>query len=212
MTDFFAELEEDIREERLFLLWRKYGNFIIGLAIAIVLATAGYTLWQYVQKQNRLKSAAAFTHALSLITQGNEGEAAKELQILCDAGGGYGKLAQFYQATLLADSKAVYPKIIQANAKESSLGNLAKVLLAMRSLDDPATLAALEPLTAPQNAWNPLALELMASINLKAGKSDVAAKQFVQIIDNHFATMNAQMRARMMMAKLGAQTLNSKKP
>ena len=40
MSDFLREIEEDIQEERLYTLSRKYSNYVIGFALVIVLGTA----------------------------------------------------------------------------------------------------------------------------------------------------------------------------
>ena len=45
MADIFQEIEEDLKRERVEVLWEKYGNWVIGAAVAIVLATAGIKGW-----------------------------------------------------------------------------------------------------------------------------------------------------------------------
>jgi hypothetical protein len=44
MSDIFQEVEEDVRRERYEKLWKKYGNYIIALAVLIV---AGVAAWQW---------------------------------------------------------------------------------------------------------------------------------------------------------------------
>ena len=56
MSDFLRELEEDIKEERIVNLWRKYGNLVIGIALAIVIGTVSYTLWMYFKHKSQLRS------------------------------------------------------------------------------------------------------------------------------------------------------------
>ena len=48
MSDLFIEVDEALKQERLEKLWKKYGGFLIGFLILIVLATAthaGYNAW-----------------------------------------------------------------------------------------------------------------------------------------------------------------------
>lgn len=202
MADFFAELEDDIREERLFLLWRRYGNFIIGLALSIVLATAGYSFWSYLQTQKHLRQSAAFSKTVELITEGHPEKALAALKTLVEEGGGYGKLAQLYQAALSPEKKDLYAHLIKENVRDGSLGNLAKVLQAINSLGDPKDLAALDSLTSPQNAWGPLSRELLALANLKKGETAQAVKHFLAMTEDPLATTSERLRAKMILATL----------
>jgi hypothetical protein len=202
MSDFFQELEDDIREERIFTLWRKYGNFVIAIALAIVLATAGYTLWQYIRGQNQVKLHGSFSKSVSLMKQGKKEEALKGFQELAQSGGGYGKLAQLYEAALLPNPEAIYTQISGANMRDPALSNLAKILNAAHFLHNPSALAALEPLAAPNNAWAPLALELLALADLKGGDVSKAAEQYIRILNEPSLTANEQIRAGMMLSQI----------
>jgi len=200
MSDFFAELEEDIREERLFQWWRQYGNWVIGGAIAIVLATAGYVVWNHVRTKQQLEKSTAFTHAFQLIAEGHPEKAIKAFQALAKEGGGYGTVAQLYEASLMQDPTDLYRKIIKDNPRDTSLANLGKVLLTERNL---TATEELEPLTAPNNAWAPLARELLALAALKKGETAVALKHFIAIVEEPSATPSERLRARMMVVALG---------
>jgi len=202
MSDFFRELEEDIREERMFVLWQKYGNYVIALAVAIVLGTAGYTLWNYWKHKGQLQAHVSFSEAVILMNQGKKPDALKAFQALAQDGGGYGKLAQLYEAALTSNPETLYTKIAQTNASDPALGNLPKVLSASRALDKPEALIELEPLTAPNNAWAPLSLELLAFANLKKGDEVKAAERYVRMIKEPYLTSNEQVRARMMLSQV----------
>ena len=45
MSDIFREVDEDIRHERFKRLWDRFGPWVIGVAVLIVLITAGYRGW-----------------------------------------------------------------------------------------------------------------------------------------------------------------------
>ncbi|MCD8562794.1 MAG: hypothetical protein LRY54_01755 [Alphaproteobacteria bacterium] len=48
MTDLLQEVDDMMRQEKLAKLWREHGNFIIGVILAIILATAlvsAYKSW-----------------------------------------------------------------------------------------------------------------------------------------------------------------------
>jgi hypothetical protein len=204
MSDFLRELEEDMREERIFVLWRKYGNYIIGLAFAIVLATVSYTLWQYFKHKSQLKSHVSFSSAVSLMGQGKKDEALKAFEALAKESGGYGKLSLLYEAALLPNSEDVYKKLARLALANPALGNLPKVLRAARELDNPSVLESLGSLTSPNNAWAPLSLELLALASLKKGDTVQAAEQYIRILKEPYSTPTEELRASLMLSQIDA--------
>ena len=40
LSDIFREIDEELRRDSLAQLWKKYGHYVIGLAVLIVIATA----------------------------------------------------------------------------------------------------------------------------------------------------------------------------
>ncbi|MBI2706822.1 MAG: tetratricopeptide repeat protein [Proteobacteria bacterium] len=202
MSDFFTELEEDIREERIFTLWQKYGNLVIGMALAIVLGTAGYTLWKYIKHQNQIKGHISFSKSVDLLTQGKKEEALKAFQDLAKGGGGYGKLAQLYEASLLPNPEELYAKISKENARDPALSNLPKILMAGRSSNTYTGMSSLEALSAPNNAWAPLSLELLALADLSKGDEVKAAEQYIRALKEPYLTSNEQIRVGMMLSQI----------
>lgn len=202
MNDFIKELEEDIREERILILWNKYGNYLIGLALSIILVTIAYVLWQYISHNRQEKRFLTFSHALELKNQGKAEEAIKAFQELAQNGGGYGKLAQLYEAALVSTPEPFYIKISQQNPADPALNKLPKLLVAARSLEKTEALTALEPLAAPNNAWAPLSLELLALSHVKRGDQTKAAKLYIQMLKESTLTPDEQLRAEMMLSQL----------
>lgn len=202
MSDFLKELEEDIHEERLLNLWYKYGNYVIGLAVTIVIGTVIYVIWQHVAQNRREQRYLAFSQALKLKTQGKTAEATKAFHTLTQERGGYSKLSQLYEASFLSHPIPLYTKISQENPADPALSKLPKLLIAARSLDKPETLKTLEPLAAPNNAWAPLSLELMALEHLKQGDRVKAAKLYTQMLQETSLSPHEQLRAEMMLAQL----------
>lgn len=202
MTDLLTELEEDIREERIYTLWHKWGNTVIGVALTIVLVTGGHTLWRYLKTQDQEKSSFSFSQGQELIRQGKKEEALKVFQNLAQHNDGYGKLAQLYEAALLEGSESLYTQISERNATDPALSNLPKLLSAAHSLDNPALLDDLETLSAPHNAWAPLALELLAVANLKKGDEAKAAENYIKALRESALTPDEKTRISMMLAQI----------
>jgi hypothetical protein len=202
MSDFLRELEEDIKEERIVNLWRKYGNLVIGIALAIVIGTVSYTLWMYFKHKSQLRSHVSFSQAVELVNQGKKEEALKAFQDISTEKGGYGKLAVLYEAALVPDPETVYTKISQSNAGDPALSNLPKILMAARPSANSTAFAAIESLAAPNNAWAPLALALLALEKLKHGESVKAAEDYFRILEQPFVTIPEQIRASLMLSQV----------
>mgnify|MGYP006945477697 CR=1 FL=1 len=49
MSDIFREVDEDLRHERYKRLWDRFGVYVIGLAVVIVLGVSGYKAWATAQ-------------------------------------------------------------------------------------------------------------------------------------------------------------------
>lgn len=202
MSDFLRELEEDIREEKIFILWRKYGNYIIGVALAIVIGTTGYTLWKHWKKQAQLQGHLSFSQAVNLAKQGKKDEAVKAFQVISKEGGGYGKLAQLYEASLLSNPAALYDQVAKENRSDPALGNLPKVLMAFHDVSSAEALKSIEPLSGPNNAWAPLSLEILAFADLKQGEPMKAAEKYIRILKERYANANEKTRASLMLSQI----------
>src|SRR5262249_60535309 len=96
MTDIFREVDEDLRREQLKKLWDRYGSYVLGVAILIVIATAGYRFWQYWQDSQAQASGDRFVAALKLADTGKHSDAISALTDLSRNGSGdYPVLAGF---------------------------------------------------------------------------------------------------------------------
>ncbi len=105
MADIFNEIEEEIRHDRSKVVWKKYGKYVIGLAVAIVLATAGHTGWREYEKSVRVDRSDRFVAAVAKVGENDVESAAGLFSALGEDGGaGYGTLARFQAAALKAES------------------------------------------------------------------------------------------------------------
>lgn len=202
MSDFFTELEEDIREERIALLWKKYGNYVIGLALLIVIGTVGYTLRKYYKEKWQISDSVAFSKAVRLMNTGKKEEALKAFQELSKERGGYSTLSQLYEASLISNPSELYSKISKKHKNDPAFSTLPKVLLAARFLNNSEVMASLEPLTIATNPWAPLSLELLALSALRKGDTTLAAQRYAQMLYERSSTPSEQRRASLMLSQL----------
>lgn len=65
MSDAFREIEEEVRQQRLFTLWRQYGNYVLGAVLLVVVITGAVSAYDYLQQQKRLNDTHAFYSLVS---------------------------------------------------------------------------------------------------------------------------------------------------
>jgi hypothetical protein len=209
MTDLYQELQEDLRQKRLEDLWKKWGNYIIGGAVAILAGVAGWQYWVYAQSEAQAKASQAFAKAAeSFGAPGQERQAAEAFAKLAeDAPEGYKMAAIFNQAAALLiagdRTKAVelYDKAAQANLGGSIMADFARYRAALALADTAPqvdVLNRLEPLTVKEGPWSALARELKAYVTWRSGNLPEALKQYDMLAKDETAPGNVKLRAKNM--------------
>ena len=123
MADIFDEIDEDLKRDRMQVLWTRYGKVVMTAVAAIVLLVAsfqGYAAWQTSQAET---SASAYQQALQSDDVVAELEA--QLNYLSD---GYAMLAQFQIASeqVASNDFAAAEASYMALASDTSLDPLYK--------------------------------------------------------------------------------------
>jgi len=212
VADIFKEVDEGLRRDNLEKLWKKYGFQFIGMAVAVVLAVAGWQGWQAYDLDQRGKLSDRYGAALDL-AQG--GDTAAGLDAMIDmseaSDSGYAGLAAFEEARLRVESGdtagaiALWDRI----AGESGLGpgfkEAATLFSVLHQIDngDPSALRArLEPLAADSQPFRSTARELLAVIALGDGDTASARAFYTQISDDREAPAGLRQRAAQMLAAL----------
>ena len=104
-SDFIREVDEELRHEQIKSMWDKFGPYVIGFALLIVLGTAADKGYEYWRQTQAAKAGDAFIEALSLSEDGKKDEALAALeQIKADGAGGYPLLAEMRIASEKAAS------------------------------------------------------------------------------------------------------------
>jgi len=211
VADIFKEVDEDLRRDRAAKVWRKYGSFMIGGAVAVVLATAGYQAWNWWYTKTQTELSDRYAAAAQLIERGDSDAAIAEFGTLADSDGGYATLAAFNQARLLADSgdKAaaieIWDRLAGSSAAGPAFQGVATLLSVMHQMEDgdPAALEArLTPLSEADGGFQEVALELIATLALRQGDSARAREIYTQISDDPNAPVALRARASQMLNAL----------
>ena len=105
VSDIFREIDEELRRDNLLKLWSRYGKLRHRRGGRwSLLIVGGIVAWRDHQATERRAQSARYTAALALAREGKDAEAAKVFAAMAQEGGGYGVLAAFEQAELLAKS------------------------------------------------------------------------------------------------------------
>ncbi len=215
MSDIFKEVDEDLRHERLRKLWDRFGPYVIGLAILIVVGTAGYRGWIYWQERQAQANGDRFLAALTLSDQGKHDEAIAALKAIeANGSGGYPILAGFRIASELAatgktqDALAEYDAIAAKSGISADLKSLAR-LRAAALLVDSDSLADLEKrlsdLAGTGNVWRHNARELLGLAAWRVGDYEAARKYFDEINSDQEAPADLRQRAQVMLSLITAR-------
>ena len=191
--DLLQEVKEDIRQEQLLKLWRKYGTWIIiGIAV-ILMGTAATIGWQQWSDKKQQEHARLFLEALRLEQEGTFPDAQKKYEELTHTSGGFAMLAGFRLASL--ETKiAGHPNIegvsarlkwietaTQVSKEYRDLATLLRMCLLVDSVPASTLLQELEPLAKTDGPWRVMALELKGLLLQQDGQTQLAAAIFTEL-------------------------------
>ncbi len=198
------EIDEELRQEHYAKLWKKYGNYVIALAVVVVASVVGYQGWIAYDRDARQKQAAAFAEAQRLADSDRTAQAAQSFAALADdARAGYALLARFQEAGLMArqdqraDAAVIYREIADDTSVAGYYRDLAMVLGAMIEIESGAPQVLgdrLEPILATDNPWRHNAREVLAIAALAAGDNTAAREHYKALSED--ATVPAGIRGR----------------
>lgn len=187
------EIDEELRQDQFKKLWDMYGNYIVGVALSVVIVVAGYQGWQTYDKSRKAEATDRLIGAVQLIESGDS-EAA--LGILTEIENqnvdGIAMLAAFRKAAVLGDqgdhssAASAFKAIAADSGIPTRYQDLATILAAGQELEADksnadAVISALAPITQPTHNLRHSAREVSAAAALAAGRKD-EAREFLQAI------------------------------
>lgn len=202
---FIDEVTEEVRRDRLFAAFRKYG-WIGVVAILGLVGGSAYVEWEKTQRQAR---AEAFGDGiLSALETENPAEALAALPVSGPQGGML-KLLTAAQAAedgkaevALADLRAVAGDATLPDSLRQ-LARLKAVLVAGAAMGAEARAAELAALSAPGAPFRLMAMEQQALAALEAGDRDGAIAKAREIMAEDGVTSGLQQRATELIVALG---------
>ena len=222
MSDFLREVDEDYRRDQLVKLWKTFGPWVIGAAVATVLAVAGTKFWTAHVSEGRQARAELYAEALDHLNAGRVTEAYANFSELNDGSGeGYGILGKFAQAKshILAGEVPQAVSLYEALSIDSdvpkTMQDLAVVLKAMALLETQSaqqTQESLALVAQESGPWSSMASEIIGMAFLRENRIDEARDILGLLAIDPTASPGVQARTRNILTLLGPapEEVNSK--
>jgi hypothetical protein len=225
MADFFREVDEEVRRERILEFWKKYRIAIIILAIAAVAATAAFRVYENNRIRKAAEAGARYEDALQVARDGKSAEAIAAFDALAkDAPKGYADLARLRAADEIAakDPQAglgAYEALIADRDYTKSFQDVARLRAAWLGLDrdDPKQFEQkFAPLAGPPFTYRNSIREALGLAALKRKDFEAAGRWFDAIASDLQAPAALRERADAFLAIVASskppQTETPKEP
>ncbi len=209
--DLFREVDEEVRQDQYLQLWKRYGVYIAGVVLAVILITVSVVVWRDLQRGELEANGEKMLAALAVIEERPD-EALDQLAALGDEGTkGYRLLARLREAALLSargdarSAVAIYDTVAADTGQEKIYRDLAKLLSVshgMSIMDRGEVEDRLAPLVGDDNAWRYSARELVATAALASGDTAAAREAFQALVDDADAPSGVRARGAEMLAIL----------
>ncbi|MBA4352929.1 MAG: hypothetical protein C0427_16980 [Rhodobacter sp.] len=205
---FIEEVTEEVRRDRLFALFRKYGWIGVVVVLGIV-GGAGWTEWQRAQAEAKAEAfgdavldaldlGAPEDRVAALGSIPTDGSQAAVLQLLL-ASDPTGDRAGTLAALEALANDATQP------ASYRDLAVLRRVVVAGADLPLAERRAALDPIAAPGRPYRTMALEQMAYLLVEENRTDEAITALTALLTDQEAPGGVRSRAQEMIIALGGE-------
>lgn len=205
--NFIEEVTEEVRRDRLFSLFRRYG-WIGILCVVLLVGGAAYKEWRKATDTaaaqalgDQMMAAldaddpSARIDALNAVQPGGAGALVALLAAGEEAAAGQDEAAIARLGALAADTQ-VPPAYRQ-------LATIKLVLIEGKTRPAAERRDTLAPLAEPGAPFRPVALELLALIDVEEGNTDAAIAQLREILELPEATAGLRQRATQLIVALG---------
>jgi hypothetical protein len=204
--DFIHEVNEDVRTDKLLMLWRQYSRYFYAFIVTVLIVVGGTSLLKNYRLNKSMELSNQYTAALELLLNRKYDEGLKALEAIEQEATsrtiGYAVMAKLQRASFLLNQQKegekpseeaikIYWEISSNSDFPVVYRNIGTYLCAFHALgqtyaDIPRDemLKRLKDMTAATNASRLIALELLAHYNKIDGKIDEARKSCQTVIDD----------------------------
>ncbi len=203
---FIDEVTEEVRRDKLFAMFRKYGWIGVVIVVGIVGGTA-FTQWQRTQAENRAQAFGdAVTDALDLGATEERMAALKDVPATEEQAGLLGLMLSTDPESDKAGTLAALDAVA-ANADLSplyrDLAVLRRVIVAGADMPLAERRSALDGIAVAGRPYRALAAEQLAILLIEEGKPDDAIAALTALLQDQDASAGLRRRAEQMIVALG---------
>jgi hypothetical protein len=203
---FIDEVTEEVRRDRLFAMFRKYG-WIGVLLVILIVGGAGVSEWRKSQAAARAQGFGdSILDALDLGAPEDRRAALAAIQTDGSQTAILDLLLASDPKTDKAASLAALDSLIADAGQPQSYRDLAalrRVIVAGADMPLAERRAMLDPIAAPGRPFRALALEQLAYLQVEDGKTDEAIAALLSLRQDQDATPGLRKRAEQMIIALG---------
>ncbi len=205
----FHEVDEAVRKDELKEWWGRYGTWVVGAAVVLVVVVAGMVGWRQYDASQRAAASAAYSAALAKIGQDPAAARAEFDKQAASAPEPYRSLAAMIAAQLREPLEAQVTALaaLAPTLSSAQLADLANVIAAFKSVDTPKAeemIAKLEPLAGPDRPFRLSVRELQALVAARKGDIKRARELWTEISKDPQAPQGTAQRATAMLNLYGA--------
>ena len=222
MSDFFREVDEDYRRDRLLKIWTKYQSWLIAAAVLIVAATAAWRIYQHFHIAAAEAAGAQYEAALQLSAEGKSAEAQAAFEKLATTGPkGYATLARLRAVDEIAvrdpgAAVAAYDALVADPGYAQAFKDMAQMRAAILRVDreDPAAFEQkYSALSQPNFTYHNTIRELLALAAFRRNDFEAAGRWLDMIVANSRAPSALRQRAEAFLGLVQAgKTRNPAEP
>ena len=210
---FLREVSEDVKNDQMKAIWKKYGPWIVLAVAAILTITVSYETIKAKRIEKSAELTETFAYAVSMQNQGRYKEALAIYGKIQDSGHDiYSDVAKlqisniyFDQGNVLEALK-ILEEIVNNKKVNKELHDMSTVKLATYKLDTAPkeeVVAMLDPIANSNSSWANIAKEMLAMLYIREGDLAMAKNMYQGILDSDDADDDLRARVKDMLAALG---------
>ncbi len=212
---FIEEVTEEVRRDKLYALYRKYG-WIAAAVVVLVVSGAAYNEWRKASEQKAAQALGnSVTAALSGATPEKRNQAISEISTEQPGGQVFVDLLEAATLTETSDRQGALAILDDIAQRPDTLevyrqlAMLKAVILRGADQDRETRMATLEVLATPGNPFRVIALEQIALAEFEHGNNEAAIEILRGIMEEAEVTQGLLQRAQQLIVAMGGDLANS---
>jgi hypothetical protein len=210
---FIREVDENLRRSQAEDFFRHYGGWLIGAALLLLVAVAGFLYWRSQQAEQTAGQSEALAAVINDIGAGNTRNVDQRLAAIAQGGSDeYAGLAKLTGAAFALQQRkqaaavSAYQEVAADGGQPQAVRDAALLrgtALEFDRLKPEEVIARLQPLTERDGPWFGTAAEMTAAAMLKQNRRTEAGRMFAAIAARRDLPPSLRSRAAQLAGTLG---------